>query len=907
MPKRAWVLSVLLVVSPAGAATPYLVKDIDPSGIGESSKPMGFANLGPRAIFFTEARELWSSDGEGAGTVRLTSETFAPGALAVAESVAYVRADDPSGFQLWATDGNISGTRLLTLEPIRFDGHSRRRPVVVIPGTDRIFFEAGDVSHGSELWSSDGTSEGTFEVADLVGGPAGSEPHELTSWGRRVYFVADDGRGSSLWSTDGTTAGTRLVKDPDPSLRQTEGPRLLTVVGARLYFFVRAIDGWYLWRSDGTRSGTARVARIARAAADPQAVTDAIGRLGRLFFLVADGRGSRQLWVSDGTAAGTRRLTRFSAVAGSANGSFPPQPVAGGLLFAANDGIRGREPWISDGTVAGTHPLVDICPGACSGWIDTADATAFRGRVVFAATTLARGAELWTTDGTAAGTRLLVDACRGACSGSPYPIGSASGRLYFGAFGGFRDQVWRTDGTASGTVRVSDFAVSPAAGERYEGAGAGRYFLFDGQDAVRGRELWRTDGSRRGTELVADLVTNRPGSSSPQALHRAGSRVVFLADAGNGQALWASDGMESGTREIVAASGPTSPFILSGASTGDRVTYFYAIENGVYELWRTDGTAAGTFPITPPGFRIETSQAVQVFGDVGYFTAEDSDLGEELWITDGTRAGTHLVADVDPGPPGSQPDRFTSFVGHLVFEARVEGNLVLYASDGTETGTRPLIEAFPFLFGARLLDVETQGIALFQKNDASSHAEIWATDGTEAGTHLVLGGLTFLSDFSASEGRFLFRAGASFEAQAVYLSDGTSAGTHPIAMDLALRSDLVRLQAVGGRFVFSASRLDDPSHPALWATDGTLEGTRPLIETASASDQPRTATAFGSRLLLAGGSRVWSTDGTPEGTAIELETGSAAQAPLPVAAGERAFFPWTTEETGRELWALAPD
>ncbi|HEV7668347.1 MAG TPA: hypothetical protein VGS22_07475 [Thermoanaerobaculia bacterium] len=905
---RAWILTVVLLPSPVAAVTPYLVKDIDPSGIGEGSKPTGFASLESRAIFFTDTRELWSSDGEAAGTFRLTGETFSPSALAVGESVAYVKADDPSGFQLWATDGSADGTRQLTTDPLQFDGNARRHTLLVLPGTDRIFFTAEDANHGLELWTSDATAAGTHEVANLAAGPDGSAPHELTLFRGRVFFVADDGGGFSLWSTHGTTADTRRFEGP------SGGPWFLAVVESRLYFFVQESDGWTLWKSDGSAGGTDRVKRFAPAAAGEQAVTavsDAIGRLGRLFFVVLDGRGSRQLWVSDGTSAGTRRLTRFSGASSFAEGSFPPQPApaaTGGLLFAATDRGRGREPWTSDGTMAGTHSLLDICPGTCSGWVDSNRAAAFRGRVVFPATTRLRGTELWSTDGTAAGTRLLYDACRGACSGDPYPIGHASGKLYFGASGGFHDQVWRTNGTSSGTVRLSDFPESPAPGERYAGAGAGRFFLFDGLDALRGRELWRTDGSRPGTELVADLAANHPGSSSPQALRRAGSRVVFLANdhdpAGDGTGLWASDGTEAGTQAIVAASGPGSPFLLSGASTGDHVTYFYEIENGVYDLWRTDGTAAGTFPITPPGFRIETSQAVQVFGDFGYFTAENADLGEELWITDGTRAGTRLVADVDPGPPGSQPDRFASFVGHLVFEARVDGNLVLYSSDGTEAGTKPLVEAFPFLVGARLLDVETGGIALFQKNDASSHAEIWATDGTEAGTHLVLGGLTFLSDFAASGGRFLFRAGASFDSQAVYLSDGTSAGTHPIATDLALHSDLVRLQAIGGRFAFSASKLDDPSHPALWWTDGTPEGTQPLIETPGAFDQPRSATAFESRLLLAGGSRLWSTDGTPEGTAVVLETGTPSPAPLPVVAGARAFYPWATPEIGTELWAL---
>src|SRR6185295_7588640 len=441
---------------------------------------------------FTEARELWSSDGEGAGTIRLAGEErFATGALAVGESVAYVLADDPAGFQLWATDGSAEGTRQLTTDPLQFNGNARRHPLLVLPGTDRIFFTAEDANHGLELWTSDATAEGTREVIDLAAGAAGSAPHELTLFRGRLFFVADDGHGFSLWSSDGTPDGTR-AEEPDSVGRQTGGAWYLTVVGFRLYFFVREPDGWALWQSDGGARGTVRVKRFAPAAAGEQAVTalsDAIARDGRLFFVVQDGTGSRQVWVSDGTSAGTRRVTRFSGATSFAEGGFPPQPAGSELLFAATDALHGREPWTSDGTVGGTHPVKDICPGTCSGWVDPGRAAAFRDRVLFPATTPRRGTELWSTDGTAAGTRLLFDACRGACSGDPYPIGSASGKLYFGAFGGLHDQIWRTNGTASGTGRVSDFAAAPSAGERYAGAGAGRFFLFDGLDAVRGQEL----------------------------------------------------------------------------------------------------------------------------------------------------------------------------------------------------------------------------------------------------------------------------------------------------------------------------------------------------------------------------------------------------------------------------------
>src|SRR3954454_7176280 len=38
------------------------------------------------------------------------------------------------------------------------------------------------------------------------------------------------------------------------------------------------------------------------------------------------------------------------------------------------------------------------------------------------------------------------------------------------------------------------------------------------------------------------------------------------------------------------------------------------------------------------------------------FSAGDSEHGHELWKTDGTAAGTVMVKDIDPGDPGSYPE-----------------------------------------------------------------------------------------------------------------------------------------------------------------------------------------------------------------------------------------------------------
>jgi ELWxxDGT repeat protein len=57
-------------------------------------------------------------------------------------------------------------------------------------------FAASDGAHGSELWRTDGTEEGTWMIQDLAPGADSSSPGEfLEGCGGIVYFTADAGLG----------------------------------------------------------------------------------------------------------------------------------------------------------------------------------------------------------------------------------------------------------------------------------------------------------------------------------------------------------------------------------------------------------------------------------------------------------------------------------------------------------------------------------------------------------------------------------------------------------------------------------------------------------------------------------------------------------------------------------------
>ena len=89
------------------------------------------------------------------------------------------------------------------------------------------------------------------------------------------------------------------------------------------------------------------------------------------------------------------------------------------------------------------------------------------------------------------------------------------------------------------------------------------------------------------------------------------------------------------------------------------------------ELWRADGTAAGTglvADVSPTG-PSSPADLVVLGGAAIYFSADDGVSGRELWRTDGSDSGTFLVADICPGLCASNPQALTGFHGRLWFIA----------------------------------------------------------------------------------------------------------------------------------------------------------------------------------------------------------------------------------------------
>jgi len=749
------------------------------------------------------------------------------------------------------------------------------------------FFTANDSLSGRELWRTDRTAAGTFQVVDACPGECSGSPRFVAQNGRSYFFLASsEEAGEELWVTGGLPANTFRLTDALRFPSVNEGIWSAWVASQGVLYFAAddGIHGRELWRTDGTRAGTFQVAdvRLGPDGSNPGDLTDFNGRL---FFRADDGRVGASLWKSDGTAAGTQ-LVRDPVPASAGNfGPVHLRVVNRTLFFVALVNSRGSELWKSDGTARGTVPLTNIRFSPTAPFLDFA---VLGSRLLFIAADPARGQELWASDGTAAGTRALTNLKRADA--------------FF---------------LASGTLDKLRLPQLPT----------GNRLVFRADDGLHGIELWSTDGTPKGTSLLRDVC---PGTCNGAASDLAvtGGRAFFTGyDGTHTFEPWVTDGTAAGTRLIVdLCPGLCQSYPAKWNAGAGKAFFVRTEENGKFHLWRTDGTASGTVRLTsfssggvylPPGF-----QGVFLRGAF-LFDAVDRDHGQEPWTSDGTPQGTRLVADVNTlNLGGSAPHDLHAAGGKVYFLAYDGNGSGLWASDGTEAGTTLVLNAeataeHPFPNPRISAAVEAGGrlffVAAFAvEYDGSGDFALWRTDGTPGGTVRLTPEGIYLSPYdsmAALGNQVFFTATDGVHGYGLWVTDGTAAGTR-LAVDLqsensgSSQTGPREFAVFQGRLYFIAA-LPEAGF-AIWRSDGTAAGTA-VVKTIGAETRFTehagrlwfVVTTFGEQ-----GQQIWSSDGTPAGTGpANLYPGSpdffAYQL---VSAGSRLFFWGGSAATGQGLW-----
>lgn len=694
-----------------------LVKDIRAGGDGLQNWVDGqwYATMGGVTYFVArtaaEGNELFRTDGTEAGTYIVRDLVAGTGSSTPTQ---FVVLDEKlyfvSGSRLYVTDGTAAGTAAVS--------NTSYLPANLTAFGGKLYFYSGN-----RLLQSDGTAAGTTFVAAINPEPVG--PPTVTLYvpspssssnitvgtfvvsGGKLYFSGSTASPSSdltLWSLTPGAAGAERVQPKTASNSYTSlhtDVANLTAIGERLYFAARGYwvgYGHEPWTSDGTAAGTVVLKDLT--GADAHGNVSVVGELdGKLLFVKSDqpvtsssSQRNLELWASDGTLAGTEQVLTIALTIFIPDQPNPSSAVgkAGGLLFFQLLGTL----WRTDGTAAGTFAVKSfsavVGSTAAHDAVTTGTAAELNGVLYFVGRTPASGYEVWRSDGTVDGTYQVSEANPGATGINPYgraALTVAGGVLYFSVNEGPGKGLWRSDGTAGGSTLVQEFAGQPPANLTAMG---GEVYFTGGYES--GVALWRSDGTAAGTTVVRSWaagtgVVSDLGSSSPASLRMAvaGGVLYFTANDGTATELWKSDGTEAGTAKVLTAGDGAPifpPYFVPMAALGDEVLFTAGSTGMPYRLWKTDGTAAGTTALdVPQGNGMPYSVAggvggVEVDGLLYFYVGDAASNYPRLARTNGTAAGTWLVNR-------GHPALTTGFYRGTRGTVSVAGESVLFI-DGTQ-------------------------------------------------------------------------------------------------------------------------------------------------------------------------------------------------------------------------------
>jgi ELWxxDGT repeat protein len=383
-----------------------------------------------------------------------------------------------------------------------------------------------------------------------------------------------------------------------------------------------------------------------------------------------------------------------------------------------------------------------------------------------------------------------------------------------------------------------------------------------------------------------------------------------------------------------------------------------------YELWRSVG-AAPKVDSGPWGDSSSFQYEADLVKDINsglssshprymtawrgaiYFAAESREHGNELWRTDGSAAGTVLVSDIFPGPFGSSPSHMVPWGSHLYFQATgvdtswmigkwraddcagfrastVDPTIHFAVADNTTWVPGQLYDCPPGYHWANT----AEGKDLFRSryNDDNHGSGDLTYAGQCGWNNLEWGGQERLYfRFSDSHLTGAYKHAGKSEQFRPDLDDPSFGGGSPLlSVDRFAGVICVETSRTAGtrppcRVGERPSSLHDcheETGAELWRTDGSASGTQRVLDLRSGPGgaEPSFLTPFGSALFFAAGNIELGTElfaYTLTGEVVciaDVNDGHDSSTPMHLtAAGQMLFFSADDGVYGRELWVTNGD
>lgn len=374
--------------------------------------------------------------------------------------------------------------------------------------------------------------------------------------------------------------------------------------------------------------------------------------------------------------------------------------------------------WRSDGTVAGTFPVTNFQTG--SGQVfSTQEHAAVVGNVFyfrfnrFGAPTY----ELWKTDGTVNGTVQVDISSIGNTTGD---LMANSTHLFITSYSPYED-LYSIDNSGQITylqrlkALASYYSLSEGRAAIFKDKLVVSQTVFNAQgNPTNVYNLFITDGTVAGSYTQATQLPVVPWHMTPCGDNFLLMQLYNYPYPLN--SLAKLPGLPNG--------GIGNLEIFYTPSNGDDIKD-YKYQTSSYVLGASNGIA--------------TFRGNATVGNSILLSGYSDNAGWELWKTDGTAAGTMLVKDIYPGI-GSAFEPWNGFVinGKFIFDAyTTAGGRRIFYSDGTTAGTdffpqRPLVTNDP---NPSLTNVcYANSKAFFASRAANGTQSLWQTDGSIANT-----------------------------------------------------------------------------------------------------------------------------------------------------------------------------
>jgi ELWxxDGT repeat protein len=335
--------------------------------------------------------------------------------------------------------------------------------------------------------------------------------------------------------------------------------------------------------------------------------------------------------------------------------------------------------WVSDGSVTGTKNTEIKIPNPSS-FLSLKYILTIRDKFLFITSYFSKEKYLFATDGTPENTKLIVN--------------YKNSNSFYGSFGRLKDLIFTFYSTEENGKELYTLNIDSCKLILYKEIEKGPesskimpefvlrdsiFFLIGNSNYAR--ELWKTDGNPDSLTYVTDIF-------------------------------------------LVTISNSTSP---SFVKFKDR--YFFDSDDDLFgiELWVTDGTKYGTYLFNDlsPGVNSSAPMDFYQVGDKMFFSATDGVHGRQLWVTDGTKEGTKMLRgdttlyDIYPVSKYNYND---------MYYYSTSSNNCLYRSDGTQSGTYPLIKS------STCYQPVLCNFITFNNNLYFSNCQVWTTDGTVENT-----------------------------------------------------------------------------------------------------------------------------------------------------------------------------